>query len=198
MRFVQQDDLHGLLDQILDAAIGVMGAEKGSIQLLDEDGCTLRLTAQRGLPRDFLDFFDRVREGEAACGTVLKTRERVTVEDVAAGPSLVGAHALQIMLSAECRAVQSTPLLTRYGHSLSIFGQRPSTLGSVGTSGGRFHRTLSKRRETGPKSPAATGHSEVGNGCDHQHGCTTANYTVQYSRRKRLSLPRQRRTGNFA
>ena len=89
MRFVQQDDLHGLLDQILDAAIGVMGADKGSIQLLDEDGCTLRLTAQRGLPRDFLDFFDRVREGEAACGTVLKTRERVTVEDVAAGPSLL-------------------------------------------------------------------------------------------------------------
>ena len=127
MRFVQQDDLHGLLDQILDAAIGVMGADKGSIQLLDEDGCTLRLTAQRGLPNDFLDFFDRVREGEAACGTVLKTRERVTVEDVAASPSLVGAQALQIMLSAGCRAVQSTPLLTRYGRLVGILSTYKGT-----------------------------------------------------------------------
>jgi PAS domain S-box-containing protein len=127
MRFVQQDDLHGLLDQILDAAIGIMGADKGTVQLLDDDGCTLRLTAERGLPSDFLDFFDRVHEGESACGTVLKTRERVTVEDVATSPLFLGSRGLQVMLSAGCQAVQSTPLLTRDGRLVGILSTHKST-----------------------------------------------------------------------
>lgn len=120
MRFVQQDDLHGLLDQILDAAIGVMGADKGDILLLDDDGRTLRIAAQRGLPKEFLDFFSRVRQGQAACGAVVETRERVTVEDVTTSPLFVGLPALEVMLSAGCQAVQSTPLLTRDGRLLGI------------------------------------------------------------------------------
>ena len=83
MRFVQQGDLHGLLDQILDAAIGITGADKGNIQLLDEDGHTLRLAAQRGFSRTFLDFFSRVHKGQAAVRNRLRDWERVTVEDVA-------------------------------------------------------------------------------------------------------------------
>ena len=127
MRFVQQDDLHGLLDQILDAAIGITGADKGSIQLLEEDGCTLRLTAQRGLPRDFLDFFSRVHKGQGACGTVLETGERLTVGDVTTHPLFAGFSALRVLLSAGCRAVQSTPLLTRYGHLVGILSTYKST-----------------------------------------------------------------------
>ncbi len=127
MRFVQQDDLHGLLEQILDAAIGIMGADKGTIQLLDPDGSTLRLTAQRGLPEDFLEFFSRVHKGQAACGTVLETRERVTVENVATSPLFVGFPALAVMLSAGCHAVQSTPLLTRYGRLVGILSTQQGT-----------------------------------------------------------------------
>jgi PAS domain S-box-containing protein len=121
MRFVQQGELHGLLDQILDAAIDITGADKGNIQLLDNDGHTLRITTQRGFSRDFLDFFSQVHKGEAACGTVLKRMERVIVEDVMTSPIFVGTPALKVMLSAGCRAVQSTPLLTRAGHLLGIF-----------------------------------------------------------------------------
>jgi PAS domain S-box-containing protein len=127
MRFVQQDDLHGLLDQILDAAIGITGADKGSIQLLEDDGCTLRLTAQRGLPRDFLDFFSRVHKGQGACGTVLETGERLTVGDVTTHPLLAGIPALNVLLSAGCRAVQSTPLLTRYGKLVGILSTYKGT-----------------------------------------------------------------------
>jgi hypothetical protein len=50
MRFVQQDDLHGLLDQILDAAIGIMGADR-TIQLLEDDGRTLRICPARSAPK---------------------------------------------------------------------------------------------------------------------------------------------------
>jgi PAS domain S-box-containing protein len=127
MRFVQQDDLNGLLEQILDAAIGITGADKGNIQLLEEDGSTLRLTAQRGLPKRFLDFFSRVHKGQAACGTVLETGERVTVENVATSPLFIGLPALEIMLSAGCLAVQSTPLLTRYGRLVGILSTHKGT-----------------------------------------------------------------------
>ncbi|HEU4679414.1 MAG TPA: PAS domain S-box protein, partial [Terrimicrobiaceae bacterium] len=119
MRFVQQDDLCGLLEQILDAAIGIMGADKGNIQLLESDG-TLWIAAQRGLPQDFLDFFSQIRRGEAACGTVLKTRERVTVEDIATSPLFATLPALDVLLCAGIRAVQSTPLLTRNGRLVGV------------------------------------------------------------------------------
>ena len=41
--------------------------------------------------------------------------ERVIVEDVTTSPIFAGIPALKVMLSAGCRAVQSTPLLTRAG-----------------------------------------------------------------------------------
>lgn len=121
MRFVQQGELHGLLDQILDAAIGITGADKGNIQLLDDDGHTLRIATQRSFSRDFLDFFSHVQKGKAACGTVLRRMERVIVEDVTTSPIFAGTPALKVLLSAGCRAVQSTPLLTRAGRLLGIF-----------------------------------------------------------------------------
>jgi PAS domain S-box-containing protein len=121
MRFVQQGELHGLLDQILDAAIGITGADKGNIQLLNNDERTLRIATQRGFSSDFLEFFTHINKGEAACGTVLERMERVIVEDVTTSPIFAGTAALKVMLSAGCRAVQSTPLLTRAGRLLGIF-----------------------------------------------------------------------------
>ena len=121
MRFVQQGDLHGLLDQILDAAIDVTGAEKGNIQLLDNDGRTLQIATQRGFSRDFLDSFSQVHEGECSCGTALRRMERVIVEDIATSPIFVGTPALEVILSEGCRSVQSTPLFTRAGRLLGMF-----------------------------------------------------------------------------
>ena len=65
MRFVQQGELHGLLDQILDAAIGITGADKGNIQLLDNDEHTLRIATQRGFSSDFLEFFSSYQQGRS-------------------------------------------------------------------------------------------------------------------------------------
>ncbi len=127
MRFVQQDDLHGLLEQILDAAIGIMGADKGNIQLLENDGRTLRIAAQRGLAKDFLDFFSQIQKGQAACGRVLETRERVTVEDIATSPLFATLPTLEVLLSAGIRALQSTPLLTRNGRLVGVLSTHHGT-----------------------------------------------------------------------
>ena len=47
--------------------------------------------------------------------------ERVVVEDVASSPIFAGTPALAVMLEAEARAVQSTPLVSRSGKLLGMF-----------------------------------------------------------------------------
>ena len=75
------------LDHILDTAITVMNAEKGNIQLIDESGGFLRLTAHRGFQESFVRFFDKVnREDAAACGAAMRTNGRVIIEDVMKWP----------------------------------------------------------------------------------------------------------------
>ena len=109
-----------LLNEILDAVIAITGADMGNIQLVDDEG-SLRIAAQRGFNAPFLEFFDKVHEGLAACGSAMQRGERVIVEDVASSPLFVGTPALAVMLEAEARAVQSTRLVGRSGKLLGMF-----------------------------------------------------------------------------
>jgi hypothetical protein len=68
---------------VIDAAIAVMHADMANIQLFDPDSGGLKIVAQHGFQKPFLEFFNHVHAGEAACGTALKIGKRVIVEDVA-------------------------------------------------------------------------------------------------------------------
>jgi PAS domain S-box-containing protein len=118
-RLVQTRDFAIVLDEILDAAIAITSADIGNIQLLDGD--TLKIVAQRGFEAPFLEFFNTVHQGLAACGTAMQRGERIIVEDVATSPLFAGLPACDAMLAAQARAVQSTPLLTRSGRLLGMF-----------------------------------------------------------------------------
>src|SRR5262249_47841557 len=91
-RMVQADDFSHLLDEILNAAIGITGAGMGNIQLLE--GENLKIVSQRGFEAPFLDFFNTVHEGQAACGTALQKCARVIAEDTAKSPIFAGTAAL--------------------------------------------------------------------------------------------------------
>ena len=118
-RLLQAGDFSLLLHDILDAAIEITGAQMGNIQLLEGD--VLRITAQRGFDRPFLEFFASVHGEQAACGTALQRGERVIVDDVLNSPIFVGTPALEVMVAAGARAVQSTPLVSRSGRVLGMF-----------------------------------------------------------------------------
>ena len=118
-RLLQAGDSSLLLHDILDAAIEITGAQMGNIQLLDGD--SLRITAQRGFDRPFLEFFASVHGDQAACGAALQRGERVIVDDVLNSPIFVGTPALDVMIAAGARAVQSTPLVSRSGRLLGMF-----------------------------------------------------------------------------
>ncbi len=118
-RLVQAEDFRHLLDEILSAGVEITDADMGNIQLL-EDGA-LKIVAQRGFEAAFLDFFNSVSHSVVACGTALERGERVIVEDVTESPIFTGTAAIEVMLAAGARAVQSTPLVSRSGRGLGMF-----------------------------------------------------------------------------
>lgn len=103
------------LTNLLNSAIAATGADMGNIQLFNSSTNTLRIEAQLGFDSRFLEFFNCVHEGQAACGTALKTRSQVVVDDVTTSPIFAGSPSLEVMLDARSRAVQSTPIIGRTG-----------------------------------------------------------------------------------
>ena len=108
-----------ILNWAVHAARRITNANMANLQILDPGSRTLRIAAQHGFSQKFLDYFDSVPDGEAACGMALETGRRVIVKDVTESPVFRGTAILEILLDAGVRAVQSTPLVGRSG---SIIG----------------------------------------------------------------------------
>ena len=115
------------LDEILDAAIAISGADFGNIQLIDPKTSTLRIVAHRGYPQWWLDFWNNASANDGTCGRALARGERVIVEDVEHSPIFAGTPALEIQLKAGVRAVQATPIVTAEGKPLGMFSTHYKT-----------------------------------------------------------------------
>ncbi len=96
------------LNRVLSRLLAAVGAEMGNIQLL-EDG-VLRIAAQHGFERPFLDFFAAVKDDGSACGRALHTGQRVIIEHVSTSPVFAGRPAHAVLLQAGVRSVCSTPI----------------------------------------------------------------------------------------
>ena len=101
------------IEAMLDAAIELLGADKGNVQLLGADE-NLRIEAQRGFEGEFLEYFKEVATHDgSACGRALRSDEQVVVEDVELDEAFAPMRA--VMRSAGVRAVISTPLMAADG-----------------------------------------------------------------------------------
>jgi PAS domain S-box-containing protein len=125
--FVQRGDLPIALQEVVEAAIAISGADKGDIQLSDEKSGKLRIEAQRGFGRQFLDYWNAVNEGAGDCRAALQRGERAIVEDVTQSPIFAGAPDLEVLLQAGVRAIQSTPVLSRAGKLLAVLSTHYAT-----------------------------------------------------------------------
>ena len=54
-RLLEENDLAALLQQVLDASVELLGADKGHLQLHDEHGHALKIAAHTGFDREFLE-----------------------------------------------------------------------------------------------------------------------------------------------
>lgn len=106
------------LHEALDAAIAAQGADKGTIQIVDQDGA-LRIVVQRGFGQDFLQHFACVRaDGSSVCARSFRAGSALVILDVNEDP--VFAPHLAVAKSSGFRAVQSIPLLSRAGSVIGM------------------------------------------------------------------------------
>jgi PAS domain S-box-containing protein len=117
-RLLEADGLEPLLQEVMEAALAIMGAQKGTLQLVEGDG--LRIAAHQGHQPGFLNFFASTENGATVCGKALKHRERVVVPDVETSGLFAGTPSLAMLREAGVRAVQSTPLISRTGALLGV------------------------------------------------------------------------------
>ena len=118
-RLWQMRSLREGLDEMLAAAIEMLGADMGTMQLLDDKRGVLFIVAQHGFKQNFLDFFREVSaQDDSACGRALRLGERIVVEDIEADEPF--APMRPIIRAAGYRAVQATPLIGRDGTPLGM------------------------------------------------------------------------------
>lgn len=118
-RLFVSSDLGEALETVLDAAMGIMKADMGNIQLLDPTTNNLEMLASSGFSEEFFGHFQTLAgSSESASGRAMKSRMRVVIEDIAADPFY--APFLEIAAKVGYRSVQATPLISRSGEVLGI------------------------------------------------------------------------------
>ena len=117
-RLLETGGIQSLLQEIMDAAVSIVGAEKGTLQLLEGD--SLRIVAAHGHRQPFLQFFASAENQASVCGEATRRGERVVVSDVETSSLFIGTPSLAVLREAGVRAVQSTPMMSRNGALLGI------------------------------------------------------------------------------
>lgn len=119
-RLIVTPDLATALQDILESAVEITGADMGDIRVVNRGSNSLDLVAQRGFDDDSIERFGSIEDSDGTSyGRALTTRKRVMIPDVSADP-LYGPH-LRTVKRAGYRAVQSSPLVSRDGRVLGIF-----------------------------------------------------------------------------
>ncbi|MGA7616326.1 MAG: response regulator [Thermoanaerobaculia bacterium] len=96
---------------MLDRTISLHRTTLGNVQILDPRDHSLRIIAQRGFGRDFLEHFKSVSAFDgSACGRALRNGSTILIDDVESDPEFAEHRA--IAASSGFRSVQSTPLVT--------------------------------------------------------------------------------------
>lgn len=113
-------DVVAIFDAAIETALQIDRADMGNAQLLDPQDRSLRIIAQRGFKRDFLQFFEIVDDEESACGAALNSGHPVWVPDTAGSEIFMGTPALDVMLDAGSRAVASLPVITPTGRLIAM------------------------------------------------------------------------------
>ncbi len=78
----QSSGLDQILSATLDRAMKVMDLDGGWVQLLDDDGHTLTLAAQRGIPESACDRLRRIRLVESSPGKRAEMAPMIQIDDV--------------------------------------------------------------------------------------------------------------------
>jgi PAS domain S-box-containing protein len=119
---IQEGNLDALYERVLDAAIGLMSADMGTMQKYDpESGELLLLSAKGEFHPEAAAYWERVnRTSATTCGMALSLGRRVIVPDIETCDFMAGTADLDALRRSSIRAAQSTPLVSRSGQLLGM------------------------------------------------------------------------------
>ncbi len=119
-RLTPTDDVQTLYKALVEAAVELTHADRGSMQLFDREAGELCLLEALNMPPRVWDEFARLSpEANTSCAEALRRAERVIV-DYAADERIAGTRDAQAHLDMGIRAAQSTPLVARSGHLVGM------------------------------------------------------------------------------
>jgi GAF domain-containing protein len=95
-----------LLQRIMNAAIGIVEADKGMLQLLDSKSSALVTAVQRGFDELLLKFDDA-----GAIGAAMQSKKQVVIADALNSNVFAGRPSQEALIQAGIRGVISTPLI---------------------------------------------------------------------------------------
>lgn len=118
---IEKEAPEQIFDCVLEAALDMVDADAGTIQLLDDAGQTLTFVSTRNFSAGMVEHFARVNASSGSpCGLALARGHRLfVVFDDACAPDPDGSNRLH--LEAGMRCAQSTPLVSRSGRPLGMF-----------------------------------------------------------------------------
>ncbi len=119
-RLASNIELKQVLEEALASVVAMQGTNMGTVSLYDSTQKVLRTVASTGFSQEYLNIMGRVPPGMGPCGTALKERHSVLVEDIEQMESFKPyLHAAAL---AGYRAAYSAPLFSRSGEVMGTIG----------------------------------------------------------------------------
>jgi PAS domain S-box-containing protein len=120
-QLIHANDAQVLYEEILEAAVAIMGSDFASMQMFYPERGELRLLAHRGFNPIAATSFEWVRPGSGtSCSVALATGNRSIVPDIELSDFMSGSEELETCRQTGIRATQSTPLFSRAGRLLGM------------------------------------------------------------------------------
>ncbi|MHB8126189.1 MAG: PAS domain-containing hybrid sensor histidine kinase/response regulator [Desulfitobacteriaceae bacterium] len=126
-RFIFKDNLKNTYREILDAAIVLTQADKGAIQIFNEQKNHLEILEQRSYDMHSLNHFKHTLIGKRASGKAFKQRKRIIVDNVLHTTVYVETDR-QAILDMGIQTLQSTPMISSSGNVVGILSTHYTTL----------------------------------------------------------------------
>jgi PAS domain S-box-containing protein len=118
---IREGNIDVFYDLLLDAAISLMSADMGSMQIFHSERGDLRLLAEKGFHPESAAYWEWVRlDSCSTCGMALSAGCRIVVPNIETNEAMAGTADLDAYRRSGIRAVQSTPLVARSGRLLGM------------------------------------------------------------------------------
>jgi two-component system nitrate/nitrite sensor histidine kinase NarX len=108
------EDLEALLARFLSSIIALAGAQAGAVRVVTDDGRSMRLVAQQGLPENVVEMERLVDRQCGMCGTAASTDVLVWVDDLAS----CAKHGSTLYFGSQCKSMLAISL----PHNQQILG----------------------------------------------------------------------------